>query len=495
MSPRGSTCQFSWCRSGRVLASRVARGASGRRSARAATARPVLGRQAGRGPAGSARRGRRCRWAGRRRGRRGPASRRSRPSTARCPGSASSARRVSSRSAPRSSTTSPSASARQSPTSARPRARGIGSPPGRPRRASPASGTDAVSRRRAGATGAVARRQPAGDGARARHRHLLAEHGPHGDLVAVDVAGHPQARALAHQRGQQRVRAELVVDRDRVAVGVEQPAAALDGGGDVAQVLEGEGRQHERRLPRLVGSPSRAGPCRCRGAARACVRTSPSPAFSTPGTARRARNASSSRPAYGVRTGSRSSPVPVEGCAPPATPRSSVGESGVDLADRVVELPDAGEAGRERDVGERHVGGLDEHAGGLRAPGAGQGERSGAELGGEQPAAGGGACSRPATRGPRRRRARRRRRRSAASRGRRRRRRRPTPGLPGVASGRQRLQARNPAAWAAAAVGWKLDVALRRRPGRARRPAVDARRADRGVEDAVEAPVPRLTAR
>ena len=29
-------------------------------------------------------------------------------------------------------------------------------------------------------------------------------------------------------------------------------------------------------------------------------------------------------------------------------------------------------------------------------------------------------------------------------------------GLPGVASGRQRLQARNPAAWADAAVGWKV---------------------------------------
>ena len=31
-------------------------------------------------------------------------------------------------------------------------------------------------------------------------------------------------------------------------------------------------------------------------------------------------------------------------------------------------------------------------------------------------------------------------------------------GLPGVASGRHRLQARNPAAWAAAAVGWNSTL-------------------------------------
>jgi len=31
-------------------------------------------------------------------------------------------------------------------------------------------------------------------------------------------------------------------------------------------------------------------------------------------------------------------------------------------------------------------------------------------------------------------------------------------GLPGVASGRQRLQARKPAPWAAAALGWKVTL-------------------------------------
>ena len=112
----------------------------------------------------------------------------------------------------------------------------------------------------------------------------------------------------------------------------------------------------------------------------------PSPAASTPGTARSARNASRSRPAYGVRTARRMVTVPVDGWAPPRRPRSSVGDSGVDLADRVVELADAGEAGRERDLGELEVGGLDQHPRGLGPAGARQGERAGAELGGEQPA-------------------------------------------------------------------------------------------------------------
>ena len=49
-------------------------------------------------------------------------------------------------------------------------------------------------------------------------------------------------------------------------------------------------------------------------------------------------------------------------------------------ADRVVELPDAREACRERDVAERQLGGLDEHPGGLRPLGTGQRQRVGADL-------------------------------------------------------------------------------------------------------------------
>ena len=81
---------------------------------------------------------------------------------------------------------------------------------------------------------------------------LLAEHGADGDLVAVDVAGDAQAGTRGDERPEQRVAAEHLVDGDRVAVGVEQTADPLDTGRGVAEVVEGEGRQHERRLPRLV---------------------------------------------------------------------------------------------------------------------------------------------------------------------------------------------------------------------------------------------------
>ena len=51
------------------------------------------------------------------------------------------------------------------------------------------------------------------------------------------------------------------------------------------------------------------------------------------------------------------------------------------------------------------------------------------------------------------------------------------------------MQARKPAAWAAAALGWNVTLRERRRAGRAGGPAVDAGRAHRGVEDPVEPPV------
>ena len=54
-----------------------------------------------------------------------------------------------------------------------------------------------------------------------------------------------------------------------------------------------------------------------------------------------------------------------------------------DLADGVVELADRGEAGRERDLGERQLGRLDQQSRGVGALGAGERERAGAELGDE----------------------------------------------------------------------------------------------------------------
>ena len=59
------------------------------------------------------------------------------------------------------------------------------------------------------------------------------------------------------------------------------------------------------------------------------------------------------------------------------------GGARVDLADRVVELAHAREAGRVGDVDQAQRGGLDQDACGLRALRAGQRERAGAQLGGE----------------------------------------------------------------------------------------------------------------
>ena len=56
-----------------------------------------------------------------------------------------------------------------------------------------------------------------------------------------------------------------------------------------------------------------------------------------------------------------------------------------DLPDRRVELPDAGEPGGERDLGQRQRGGFGEHARGLGPLRAGQGERPCPEFGGHRP--------------------------------------------------------------------------------------------------------------
>ena len=75
---------------------------------------------------------------------------------------------------------------------------------------------------------AVCGDEPGRRGCGPRCGHLLAEHGPHGELVLVDGARHPPPGRLGHQRRQQRCRRERVVDRDRVGVEVEQAAAARD---------------------------------------------------------------------------------------------------------------------------------------------------------------------------------------------------------------------------------------------------------------------------
>jgi hypothetical protein len=61
------------------------------------------------------------------------------------------------------------------------------------------------------------------------------------------------------------------------------------------------------------------------------------------------------------------------------------GRPRVHLEHRLVELPHTSEPGSERDVGEPETGRLDEDSRGLGPLGAGEGERPGAEFGGEHP--------------------------------------------------------------------------------------------------------------
>ena len=109
---------------------------------------------------------------------------------------------------------------------------------------------------------------------------------------------------------------------------------------------------------------------------------------STPGIARAPRNSNSWPPANGPRTASRTETAPGIRSEPARCRlrrRSSLGAVGEHLADRVVELAHAAEAGGERDVGHRQVGRLDQDPSGLGTLRPGERERPGAELVGQQP--------------------------------------------------------------------------------------------------------------
>ncbi|CAM5269945.1 hypothetical protein SCYAM73S_01785 [Streptomyces cyaneofuscatus] len=69
---------------------------------------------------------------------------------------------------------------------------------------------------------------------------LLAEDRAYGELGTVHRTRHPAAGSRLHQRGEQRVGAQPVVDGDRVRVQVQEPAAPADRLGEVAGVGEGE---------------------------------------------------------------------------------------------------------------------------------------------------------------------------------------------------------------------------------------------------------------
>ena len=152
----------------------------------------------------------------------------------------------------------------------------------------------------------------------------------------------------ATDRRERRVGAEQLVDRDRVGVQVEQPAQPGHRRAEVARVGQPQ-RGHARAPAAGASAPSPA-----RAAAAASARTSPSTTDSTPATRAGARGSQQPGRVERRRNGSRSTSVPAAAgvaAAPPGLGAQRARRHPVHRADGVVELADAGEPGRERDVG------------------------------------------------------------------------------------------------------------------------------------------------
>ena len=300
------------------------------------------------------------------------------------PGSASSAARVSARSALRSSRTVPRPG-RCGQRDQRPAAG--------PRHPQRSSGSISASRAGVGnrrvtvcvaRRGRAARRGPATSRAVAvradGQAHLLTQDGLHRRSRRRRAAPAPAGRGRPRPAGAStRVLGQRLVDGDRVAVGVEQPAGALERRGEVAGVGQ---RERARHHARAAGRPGRRAPRPGRAAAGATRSYHPGPTASSPGTACTARKWCRSVGSERLAHGDPGADGPRRGCRTPSrAPGAQLGRrGGVHLADGVVELADAGEPRREGDVGEGEVGGLDQHPGGLGPAGAGQGERAGAVL-------------------------------------------------------------------------------------------------------------------
>ena len=441
---------------------------------------PALGAGGGRARVAGLRRGlaarggRRGRSAGTRRGRRARASRRTRRSTGRCPGSASSRSRIASRSAPGSSTSvAVGASAAASAAQRAPaRARGIGSASsGRPRRA----------RRRWGsacgeAPSGLARsgsRERSGSGWRASRPASVRAPAtetcwPSTARTASSAPSTVPGTRTAGRGGRRAARAAgRRASASSTATGSASRSSSrrqrCDRGGEVAQV----GRARSVAVDVVVGRRGRE-PGRPRAVRQAqhapvgAVGPRPTPPRPAPRAwPRKSSSAGARRAARGRRR--RSGDRAAAGAAAAGDARASRSSRRACVANtsRTVSLNwrMLGEAGRERDLGERQVGGLDQQPRGLGPLRPGERERAGAELGDELPVEVALAVAEPAREAgdalavddavAR----------SAASPGRRGRRATFHSGEPGAASGRQRLQARKPARCAAAAVGRKRTFA------------------------------------
>jgi hypothetical protein len=232
--------------------------------------------------------------------------------------------------------------------------------------------------------------EPARQPARRGDRDLLPEHGPDRHLVRLGGADRTQAGALHRERAEDRIRREVLADRDRIRVEVEQPPHPADGRGEPAQVGEVE----PALQPRPAGGPLAhlhdAGPV---------LEPQGPPIDAVPRLAEHLLDPGDrtggeevedvpARIGLAVGEPQRNADAAVRavaalelacGCAQRGRRR------GVHLADGVVELPHAGEPRRERDVRGGQRSGLQQHPRGVRTLRTRQRERPRAELGDQVP--------------------------------------------------------------------------------------------------------------
>ena len=238
------------------------------------------------------------------------------------------------------------------------------------------------------------RRDPGHDRRRGRDRHLLPGDRADRQLQAIDRTGRAAAGVRRDVRRQDRVGAQDLGHRERVGVQVQQPPDAGHGRRQVARVAERERHPHGGPVvPDLRDGRPRGeaqGPAvrgavdllhardRARAQERQQRREVERVAAGQPQLDRH--RARCRRPVREVGPGGSVS----RGVSVAAVAQLGRGDR-VDLADRLVELAQAREAGRERDVRDGQVGGLQERACHARALRPGQRERRRAQVVDEDP--------------------------------------------------------------------------------------------------------------
>ena len=220
---------------------------------------------------------------------------------------------------------------------------------------------------------------------------LLAHHGPDEHLVRIGGPRNADARQTRDERSELRMPRQRVVDGDRVGVEVEQTPGARDEGRQIGEVRQCRAQAHTAEVVeaelepcRPVGKTERAGERRVGGGLGARHGAGAHPGEEPRGIERAAvRECQVDRDVGRAQRGC--SGLPFAGPRQPAPSAELERRHPEDLTDGVVELAHAREARREGDVGGRQVGAHEQHAGRLRPVRTAECQRSGAELGGEEP--------------------------------------------------------------------------------------------------------------